>query len=69
MPDDSSKLMDALRAVSLWCGMPLSLAVDLVDTLKRLHAERAYADLRIEVKRGVPWRLHVTQTTQYNDVQ
>jgi hypothetical protein len=71
MPHDDSavsspSMMDALRQVSGFCGVPLKFVVDLADDLKRLVAERAYADVHIEIKRGKPFRRSLTETTQYS---
>jgi len=71
MPDSdavsSPSMMDALRQGSGFCGVSLQFVVDLADDLKRLVAEKAYAEMHIEIKRGKVWHKSVTQTTQYSD--
>ncbi len=63
----SPSIMEALRQFSGFCGISLQFAVDLADDLKRLVAEKAYAELHIEIKAGRVFRCGLMETKQYSD--
>jgi hypothetical protein len=65
----SPSIMDALRQVSGFCGVPLQFIVDFADDLKRLVAERAYAEMRTELKAGRVFRHSLTETKQYSAIE